>query len=222
MPRRLYAALLLCTSCSTTRPLAPLQAGTFAAELSAPAVLTAGDSFATPVGTLLLGGRYGISDKAEVRLRLHLLPLAVGVVGIEGGGVMHVLPAAGWRPGLHFTGDLSLFVNPGRLGVHPARWARGAVAGAAIAHWELLRWLWPYIVFDNALMLYDATYVGSFFTGVQLRFARHWELSLETGIAGFNDDSAARPEPYVGFGGYGALWLSWGLAYRFGAANEVP
>lgn len=184
------------------------------AELSVPGMLTRGDAFTAPVGLLLLGGRYGSSEDTELRLRLHTVPLLKGIIGIEGGAVYHARTARGLSPGLHLTGDLSILTSPRYYGGRLADAARGAVSVAAIADLALRDWVRPYVVVDNAVVLYDGSWVGSVFVGAQVSFGR-FELSLETGVAGLNEVTRDRTQPYVGVGGRGALWISWGLAYRF-------
>ena len=181
-----------------------------------PALWTAGASFAVPVGTVVVGGRYGLNEDVELRARLHAAGLLKGIAAVEGGGVWHALPAQGWRPGLTVTGDLSVLTSPRFFGDGFSRSVRGALDVAGIAHLEPLAWLWPYVVVDNGLILADGSYVLSLFLGAQAHVGR-FELSLEAGLAGINDDTRRRTQPYVGLAGHGALWLAWAVAYRFGA-----
>ena len=215
--RLLLALASLLTACATARPLVPLGAGGAAVEASVPGVLVEGDTYVAPVGVLLLGGRYGLSDALEVRARIHAFTLAKGIVGLEGGAVYHVRPARGLAPGLHLTGDVSVLTSPAHWGSDLPEGARGATSLGVLADVEPLGWLRPYVVVDQTVVWYDGAYVLSAMAGAQVALGR-FELSLEVGLVGLNHDTRAFTEPYVGLGGHGAVWLSWGLAYRLGAA----
>lgn len=178
--------------------------------------LDAGTSYPFPVANVVVGARYGLDPNHEARLHLHPLPaISSGIIGIEGGWVWHARAARGWQPAVHLTTDLSLFTYPPAWsdGVDDA--LRAAVDVAVIAHLEPAPWLWPYVVVDNAFVIAGAGWVGSVLVGVQTPLGERWEVSLESGLAGFNDDTSRRTAPYAGMLGRGALWLSLAVGYRF-------
>lgn len=209
--------LVACTAlgCATARPLRPLEPGTAAAEVAVPGVLVRTDTHRIPVGALLLGGRYGLTDDVELRARLHAMTLVKGIVGLEGGAVYHALTPRGLVPGLHVTADLIALTSPSHWGGSTPGSVRGAASAGLLADVAPLSWLRPYVGLEQTVVFYDGAYVASALVGVQVDLGR-FELSLETGLAGLNHDSRDYTAPYVGLGGHGAVWLSWGLAYRFG------
>jgi len=208
-------------ACSIARPLVPLRVGALAAELSVPGVLAGSDKYSFPVGLPLVGVRYGVAPDRELRLRLHAAPLLTnGIIGLEGGGVAHLTTARGLSPAVHVTSDLSFFANPRFYGGPVAEVVRGALDLSAIAHWQPCTWLWPYVVVDQAFVVYERRYVASVFAGAQLRLGERWELSLESGVADVAHHSRDWTEPYIGVLGRGAVWLSWGIAYRFDAWSK--
>ena len=184
-----------------------------------PGVVLRGDAYTAAVGDVLVGARYGFRPDFEWRLRLRLVPLAKGIVGVEGGGVYHVRVAHGLEPGLHLTSDLSVLTSPRFYGSRLSNEGRGALGAAVLADVAPLAWVRPYVVADQALIFYDGRYVLSLFTGVQLLWGR-FELSLETGVVDVNEPTRRHTQPYLGVFGRGALWASWGLAYRFGVTDE--
>jgi len=212
-----FAVMLV--GCATARPLRPLEPGTAAAEVAVPGVLVRTDTYRMPVGVALVGARYGLTEDVELRARLHAMTLVKGIVGVEGGGVVHALAPRGWVPGLHVTGDLIALTSPAHWGGSVGHSVRGAVSVGLLADVEVVRWLRPYVGLEQTVVLYDGEYVASALAGVQLCLGR-FELSLETGLAGLNHASRDYTEPYVGLGGRGAVWLSWGLAYRFGGESR--
>jgi hypothetical protein len=201
--------------CATARPLRPLAPGTAAAEVAVPGVLVRTDTYRMPVGVLLLGARYGLTNDVELRARFHAMTLVKGIVGLEGGAVYHAFTPRGLGPGLHLTGDLAALTSPTHWGRSVGESVRGAASVGLLADVAPLEWLRPYAGLEQTVVLYDGAYVASALVGVQVNLGR-FELSLETGLAGFNRQSRGYTEPYVGIGGHGAVWLSWGLAYRFG------
>jgi len=221
------AALAAATflGCAASRPLAPLAADQWAAEISVPGMWTKSE-FAMPVGSVVPGVRYGVTADQELALRFHPLFLVKGIIGIELGGTWHMTPAWGWVPALHLSATLSSLTAPAHLDDGLSHGLRGAVAVDTIAHWEPWPWLWPYVVLQNALVLSNGRYVGSFLFGAQAQVGRSWAVSLETGLAGFNARDRDYSQPYLGLGGYGAIALSWSVTYRFAAPSpttpEVP
>ena len=185
-----------------------------AAEISVPGVILHGDTYTAPVGSVLVGARYGLRDDVELRLRLNTFPLVKGIVGVEGGGVYHVRPASGLDPGLHVTSDLSLLTNPRFYGRGLGASTRGALDVAGLADIAPTPWVRPYVVVDQAVILANGQYVLSLFVGAQFVLGR-FELSIETGVADVNERTRSHTQPYVGLAGQGALAISWGLAYRF-------
>ena len=210
----LAGALALAAGCSTARPLKPLAAGAFALESSIPAVWIGTAVSPIQIGSVVLGARYGVTDTAEARFRLHPVPLFVGIVAIEGGGVWHVQPADGLMPGLHLTADVSLLTAPELWGDGAAASLRGAGDLAVIAHWQPHRSLWPYIVADTAVIFEDGSVVTSFMTGLQIFGGRMFELSLEVGLVGYSSRGEDLTQPFLGAAGRGAFWGGIGLAYR--------
>jgi hypothetical protein len=200
--------------CAASRPLRPLPAGTVAAEVSLPAVWEQNGGNTYPVGAPVVGVRYGVTDRTEAALRWNPGLLILGIVGIEGAGVWHVRAANGWIPAVHLCGTLSLMVAPAQL--HDG--VRGALAADVTAHWEPLPWLWPYLVEQDAVILASGQHVASAFLGAQLPLSPRWDLSLETGLAGWNLDARRYSQPYLNVLGRGALWLGGAVTCRFGAA----
>lgn len=219
--RRVVALLgaVLSLACSAARPLKPLTPGSAAVEVSVPGLWIRNEQ-TFPVGMPVLGVRYGVSESVEAALRWYA-PLAVaGISGGEVGGVWHVRPsAAGWLPGLHATGELSVLAAPSQLRQGLGHGVRGAAAVDGIAHWEPWPRLWPYVAVQYGLVLASGRSIGSGYAGVQVRVTDRWDVSLETGLIGATEQTRDYSQPYLGIGGRGALWMSWCAAYRFGGGN---
>lgn len=217
MPATAGAVLALAAAlagCHAGRALRPLPPGDVAAELSFPSAwLEEPSTF--PVGSPVLGLRYGLTPSVEGTLRLNAGPLLFGIVGLEAGATWHARPADGWIPGLHLGGALSGLLAPGELG-DPGHALRGAAAIEATAHWEPGGGWSPYVVAQNAVVLADGTWVLSLVSGVQLAFRDRWAVSAELGWAGLNLESRDYSAGYLGVGRHGALWMGWSVAYRFG------
>ena len=205
--------------CSTTRPLAPLVVGEWAVEASHPGAWIETDGATFPVGSLVVGARYGVEENLEGRLALHIPPLALGVVGIDGGGTWHATTARALMPALHLNAELNLFSELSNWGEGISEALRGAGRLSGMAHWEPLGWLWPYVVWDHALVFADGQYVGSALAGFQFRPHARLEISLETGWAAYNIETAQMTQPYVGIASRGALWLGFGVAWRLDPAG---
>jgi len=210
---------VLLVGCATARPLRPLEPGAAAAEVAVPGVLVRTDTYEMPVGVVLVGARYGLTSDVELRARLHMMTLVKGIVGLEAGGVYHAFTARGLVPGLHVTGDVAALTSPGHWGGSVSDSVRGAASLGVLADVAPLPWVRPYLGVEQVVVFYDGAYVVSFALGLQLELGR-FELSLETGLAGLNRSSRDYTEPYVGLWGRGAVWLSWGLAYRFGGEGR--
>ncbi|MCK5687733.1 hypothetical protein KAI87_00620 [Myxococcota bacterium] len=218
----LLSALLLLSSCGLSRPLRPLKSGAVAAEFSIPAVLVANDEFGFPVGDLVVGGRYGLSEDQELRLRIHPMPLLVaGVVVLEAGGVWHVQKADGYIPALHIAADLSMMTHPSSWGQSSSEKFRGALAAKAILHFEPLDWLWPYIVYDQAIIFEGLKPVPSLMVGVQFLTQESMEFSVEGGVSGFTERADLYTQPYVSPGDYGVWYLGFGFTWRFESTDEA-
>lgn len=215
-PTRLSSALLLIPliACSTARPLKPLPPGEWAVEASQPAIFVENNGVEFPIASLVFGARVGVTEEVEARFRIHPVPLALGIVSVEGGAVWHVQPAAGWMPGFHLTTDLSITTAPGEWGEGAADSLRAAGDVAVIAHWEPHPMVWPYVVADNAVIFVDGTVVTSAMAGVQFFPGHSVELSVEFGYAGFQQPTRDFTQPFVGIDGRGALYMAFGLAYR--------
>jgi hypothetical protein len=212
---RHWLLVLALAGCSTARGLRPLATGEFAVDLSAPGVWTSNADAAFPIGTLVTGARWGLGGGREIRATLHPTELVVGVLSVEIGGVPWRTTPDGLVPGLILSSDLSTMWKPAFLGNGLDDSLRGALDVSATVYWEPLTWLWPYVVHENGLVLYDGQYLSSLYVGSQFWITERFGVSLETGWAAFNTRTRRYTQPYLGIAERGALWTAWSITYQW-------
>lgn len=193
--------------------------GGIAVDLGIPAVVVRTSSATFPVGDVVAGARFAVTDALEVGARLHPAALVTGTIALEAGLTWHVTRPSGGIPGIH-VGGTGLFLT------NPRTWTRGAyesIRGAleleVLLHWEPVRWLWPYLVLEDAVELAQGSVVATAAAGVQSWVTGRVGLSLELGLTGLGQRSSSLTASYVGLGDHGALWLGLGVIVRLDAGD---
>lgn len=211
MRRFLLSALVLLGACGTTQSVRPLGAGRSAFDVSVggPILIS---PFVAPVPVLLTGYRYGLDDRSDVFGRLHLIPAAVGLVGLEAGASRLVLPERGLVPAVSASAQALFFAGPGGAFAVPAAslnasWSTGQwvlyvgsqqavsfgkqLEGGGVAfHWS------PYVGATRD--------IGRWTIGAELRW---WEPHVGNDVLVW----------WQGIGGRGALAPMISIARRIGA-----
>ncbi|GEM_PF-3021149 len=202
------------SGCATARPLVPLDKGEVAWELSTPGTWLGSGNVRFPATDIVVGARYGTSETTEAALRLHGAPLPFGVIGLEAAGIYHGHAASGWRPGWHVQANGGLLVKASRLLERPANAVRGGVGATVLIHSEPVRWLRPYLVIENNVVIVDMSWVPSAMIGVQVDAGPRVQLSFEIGAAALNKSFLHWTQPYEQSWPGGVLWTGFGITMR--------
>jgi hypothetical protein len=127
----LAAAFVLLGGCGTAQSIRPVGAGRGALDVSAGGPLIEG--IGAPAPLLLVGYRHGLDDRTDLFGRLHLVPAAVGVVGLEAGASRLLRAQRGRIPAVSASAEALVFAGPGG--------ALAVPAAALTASWSTGRWL---------------------------------------------------------------------------------
>jgi len=213
--RALPALACACiAACATARSLLSLGGGEASVDLSFPAVIVKSTGPAFPIGTVVIGGRVGLTRGLELSLSLQPANLiAAGLLTLETGLTWHLRPAAGWMPGVHLANRWILMTSFAHWGQGVSEALRVAATLEGTLHWEPASWLWPYLSFQGALVLANVRPLSSVFIGAQLWASSSSAIGVELGWAAFSVETRSMTQPYVGVGGRGAICL--GLSYSY-------
>lgn len=211
MRRSTLPLLVLAAACGTAQSVRPLGAGRSAVDVSlgGPLIRPIGD---VPAPQLLVGYRRGLDDRSDAFGRLHFVPAAIGLFGLEAGASRLLLAQDGLVPAVSGSAEALFFAGRGGAFAVPAfsvsaSWAAGrwlfyagteqAVSfgkqlegGGAAFHWA------PYVGATRALDRWTV--------GLELRW---WEPHR-------GDDVLVW---YQGIGGRGAIAPMIALERRIGA-----
>ncbi len=206
----LSALLLLAAGCGTTQSVRPLGAGRGALDFSVGGPIVS--SIGAPVPGLLAGYRYGLDDRSDVFGRLHLIPAAVGVLGLEAGGSRLLFAQRGSIPAVSASAEALFFAGSGGAVAIPA--------ASLTASWAAGRWLFyggsqQGVSFGKRLDGDGAAFhwspyvgatrdVGRWTFGAELRW---WEPHTGSDVLAW----------WQGIGGRGALAPMISIARRMGA-----
>ncbi len=132
MSRLTFPALVLAAACGTAQSVRPIGAGRSAVDVSlgGPMIRPVND---IPAPVLLVGYRRGLDDRSDAFGRLHFVPAAIGVLGLEAGASRLLAPQGGLVPAVSASAQALLFAGRG-----------GAFAVPALslnASWVAGRWL---------------------------------------------------------------------------------
>jgi len=105
--------LLAAARCGTVAAVAPLRRGesALAVSLGGPVADVAGMN--VPIPYVVARYRNGLSDRAGLYAGVHLLPAALGVVGVDFGFSYHFLEQRGWVPCVGAAAGIGAFIEPG-------------------------------------------------------------------------------------------------------------
>jgi hypothetical protein len=105
--------LLAAVRCGTVTAVAPLRRGesALAVSLGGPVADLAGMNI--PIPYAVARYRTGLSDRAGLYAGIHLLPAALGVVGVDFGFSYHFLEQRGWVPCVGAAAGIAAFIQPG-------------------------------------------------------------------------------------------------------------
>ncbi len=219
LPAVALGALAAC--CNPARPLQAMPRGGIAVDVGVPAVLVRTASATFPVGDLVVGARYAVTDGLEVGARLHPAALVTATVAVQAGLTWHVTRPEGGVPAVHLGGTGLFLTNPRGWSDGPEESLRGALELEVLLHWEPLPWLWPYLVFEDAVELRDGGVIATVAAGIQCWVTDRVGLSAELGLTGIGQRSSALTASYVGASDHGALWIGLGFIHRVGPASPV-
>jgi len=105
--------LLVVTRCGTVTAVTPLHRGESAlgVSLGGPVADLAGMNIPVPYAAARY--RHGLNDRAGLYAGVHLLPAALGVVGVDFGFSYHFLEQRGWVPCVGTSAGVAAFFRPG-------------------------------------------------------------------------------------------------------------
>lgn len=130
----LSAAAFLGLGCAAHTSLAPVGQGRLVPHVGIGGPLVEAFDTHIPVPYLLVGADYGLRPDVNLNTAVHLLPLAYGVAGLDGGIVWFPIDNDGWRPTIGVGPRLFAFASTKtdmdeRFLVYPAVSASAAWAG---------------------------------------------------------------------------------------------
>jgi hypothetical protein len=108
----LSAVILLAVRCGTVTAVAPLRRGESAlsASLGGPVAEVGGMNIPIPYAAARY--RNGLNDRAGLYAGVHLLPAALGLVGVDFGFSYHFLEQRSWIPCVGTSAGLVAFIQP--------------------------------------------------------------------------------------------------------------
>jgi len=108
----LSAVILLVARCGTVTAVAPLRRdeSSLALSLGGPVADVAGMNI--PIPYVAARYRSGLNDRAGLYAGVHLLPAALGVVGVDFGFSYHFLKQRGWVPCVGTSAGLVALIQP--------------------------------------------------------------------------------------------------------------
>jgi hypothetical protein len=132
MRRSFILALVLATACGTAQSVRPIGAGRSAVDVSVggPMIRDVGD---VPAPVLLVGYRRGLDDRSDAFGRLHVVPAAIGLLGLEAGASRLLLAQDGLVPAVSASAQGLFFGGRGGAFAVPAF--------SVNASWVARRWL---------------------------------------------------------------------------------
>ena len=219
----LVSASTVLIGCGTLNAARPLEAG--AHQLG----VTFGGPFTTslgppiPVPNLILEGRSGLAPfgplPADVNYGLNMTALAFGVVGIHGGGSLHLVQGVGFRPALSVTERLHFYNNWLDLTKPKDTRKAWAVHESDVT----LSWLaGPHVLYlgaTNAIDIADPELLVGPFIGVQFRpQERRFSFQLESRLVGANFTTDVYDATWVSPGepGNGLVTFTLSAAWQLG------
>lgn len=213
--RALFAAALLLfallAGCGTVAAVRPLQLGESALALSVGGPVARVAGLDIPLPYPVLRYRYGLSDNTGLHAGIHLMPAAMGVIGLDAGYSYHFLRQSGWIPSAGATAGLAIFIKPGAIDqrVFPTLDAN--------ASWLLGDRTLAYLGCQSMYQFSDTPYVVlAPLIGAEVRVARRLSLGLETKWYAPTEPTNPRIVDYrLPIAGKGAVGFNLGVNYRF-------
>lgn len=193
-------------ACSTVQPLRPLDRGQWVVESSAVGAFFYED-FVYAAAQPVVGARYGLSSKLELRAHWHPALLVSSIVSGDFGAVWHL--GRLHRFGFHGLLDAWWLFDPGAS----TQALRGVANARALAHWEASDSVWPFASLDSGIAFDDGDWIPGVGLGLQFPLGV-WELAIESRLSAFDERTRDFSQPYLGVGGRGILYGGIGVGYR--------
>ena len=212
--------VLAIAGCSITRNVRPVGAGNAAAGLSLGGPFFTNLGPPVPVPLIALFGRYGVTNRLDVDLGLHMP--TVRAVGIDAGAAYLVLEPAGGVPAVMLGARLALLGNGRAMGrgVNPNTGKLYALEPHLFeeiygtASWQVGDWL-LYSGLSAFMQLERGNVRPTLYAGTQWRVVPRVALTAEAKWMAFLTDQSHHAVSWQGIAGYGGFALQLGAQFFF-------
>ena len=207
--------LLAIVRCGTVTAVAPLHRGesALAASLGGPVASVAGMNIPMPYAVARY--RTGMTDRAGLYAGVHLLPAALGVVGVDFGFSYHFLEQRGGVPCVGASAGLAAFIQPrGEKAFFPQL--------DLVGSYRLGDRFTTYFGSQSMYQFkYAPTIVLAPFVGGEYRLSDRFALDLELKWYAMTEPTHPRNLNYkLPIGNHGAVGVVLGANWSFGGKHE--
>jgi hypothetical protein len=203
----LLAAGIVATGCGHATRVRPTPAGQLEASLEFGGPIGRVEGYPLPLPLATFGASYGITDRADAFVGVHLTPLLFGVVGLDLGGDFMPLMDQGPWPALNLTGRAYLFST--------GRTARPYLEVDATFSKRLADRFVTFVSGQSMLQFSGGPPLFGLSAGEELVLDA-WSIQLEARWYEPGYDTVGVPTEWWSIGGTGSFGMMLGVRRRFG------
>jgi hypothetical protein len=205
---------LLALQCGTIAAVRALRKDESALAISCGGPVTRVSGLDIPLPYAVARYRYGVNDRFGLYAGSHLLLLALGEIGLEGGFSYQLLNQQRWIPALSLSGGLSAMVKPGS---DERLFPELALAASYLAADRFL----TYFGVQSMYQFRSPVIVWAPLLGEEVKLGRRVALALEAKWYAPTEITKPRVVDYrLPIAGHGALGFVLGVNYLFGGRHE--